>query len=101
MRWRRKMMLPTMLLAHVLIGETPKAGSCAYPPLAWPSRVTPFQRADDEPEQEEGPAAEHHGESRLGCPDRPRRHRGGRVRALPHDGGAAGSLEGHRRHRAL
>ena len=44
---------------------------------------------------------EHHGESRLGRADRPRRHRGGRLRPLHHDAGPAGRAEGHRRHRAV
>jgi hypothetical protein len=47
------------LLAHVLIGAIGILRQIMRSPL-WrgPSRAAPFQRADDEPEQEEGDAAE-------------------------------------------
>ena len=56
---------------------------------------------NDEPEQEESDAAANDGEGRLGRADRPRRHRGGRLRPLHLDAGPAGRAEGHRRHRAV
>ena len=96
----------TWLRARVnpMLRLTPHANARGYirpPSFAGPGRARPFHRVIHDAEQEESDAAAHHGEGRLGRADRPRRHRGGRLRPLHHDAGPAGGAARHRRHRAV
>src|SRR3954468_23129932 len=71
---------------------------CGYggisPPrlLARPAGTRPISRMSHDDEQEKTAASQHHGESRLGRADRPRRHRGGALRAVHHHAGSAGRV---------